>query len=93
MVAVSLIFGRLTADDYEDDVASNPYIDTLRIKMEVIENKQYSIDYLDPQKRSISNAVQVFFKDGSRTENIEVEFPIGHLSRRSEGFPLKVSTY
>ena len=88
MVAIPLIFGRLTADDYEDDIASDPRIDTLRNKMDVIENKQYSIDYLDPQKRSIGNAVQVFFKDGSSTENIEVEFPIGHRRRRSESIPL-----
>ena len=88
MVAIPLIFGRLTADDYEDDVASDRRIDTLRNKMDVIENKQYSIDYLDPQKRSIGNAVQVFFKDGSSTENIEVEFPIGHRRRRSESIPL-----
>ena len=87
MVAIPLIFGRLTADDYENDVASDPRIDTLRDKMEVIENKKYSIDYLDPQIRSIGNAVQVFFKDGSSTENIEVEFPIGHRRRRAESIP------
>jgi 2-methylcitrate dehydratase len=87
MVAIPLIFGRLTADDYENDVASDPRIDTLRDKMEVIENKKYSINYLDPQIRSIGNAVQVFFKDGSRTENIEVEFPIGHRRRRAESIP------
>lgn len=88
MVAIPLIFGRLTADDYEDDIASDRRIDVLRDKMQVIENNQYSINYLDPQKRSIGNAVQVFFKDGSSTENIEVEFPIGHRRRRSESIPL-----
>ncbi len=86
-VAIPLIFGRLTADDYEDDVASDPRIDTLRDKMQIIENKQYSIDYLAPEKRSIGNAVQVFFKDGSATDNIQIEFPIGHRRRRSEGIP------
>ena len=88
MVAVPLIFGRLTADDYEDDVAGDACIEALRDKMEVVENKQFSVNYLDPGKRSIGNAVQVFFKDGSNTENIEIEFPIGHRRRRSEGIPL-----
>src|SRR5512138_1674171 len=75
MTAVPLIFGRLTADDYEDNVAADPRIDWLRAKMEIVENKQYSADYLDPQKRSIANAVQVFFKDGTSTQNVEVEYP------------------
>jgi len=88
MVAIPLIFGRLTADDYEDDVANDARVDALRDKMEVSENQQYSIDYLDPEKRSISNAIQVFFKDGSSTDKVEVEFPIGHRRRRSEGIPL-----
>ncbi len=88
MVAIALIFGRLTAEDYEGEVASDSSVDALREKMQVIENKQYSTDYLDPEKRSIGNAVQVFFKDGSKTENIEIEFPIGHFRRRSEGIPL-----
>jgi len=88
MVAVPLIFGRLSADDYEDNVGDDPRIDGLREKMEVIEDKQYSIDYLDPEKRSIGNAVQIFFTDGTRTDNIEVEYPVGHWRRRSEGTPL-----
>lgn len=88
MVAVPLIFGHLRADDYEDDVAADPRIDALRDKMEVIENKRFSVDYLDPKKRSIGNAVQVFFKDGSSTDNIQVELPIGHRRRRAEGMPL-----
>ncbi len=88
MVAIPLIFGRLTADDYENDVANDPRIDVLRGKMEVTENKQYSIDYLDPEKRSVGNAIQIFFEDGSCTDNIEVEFPIGHRRRRSEGIPV-----
>jgi len=70
MVAVPLIFGRLTADDYEDEVAADPRIDLLRSKMQVVENPQFSRDYLDPEKRSIGNAVQVFFKDGSSTEKV-----------------------
>ncbi len=88
MVAIPLIYGRLTADDYEDVIANDPRIDALRDKMQVVENKQYSIDYLDPEKRSIGNSVQVFFMDGSCSEKIEVEYPIGHRRRRSEGIPL-----
>jgi 2-methylcitrate dehydratase len=88
MAAIPLIFGRLTADDYEDAVASDPRVDVLRDKMEVTENKQYSIDYLDPEKRSIGNAIQVFFKDGNSTDNVAVEFPIGHRRRRAEGIPV-----
>lgn len=87
MVAVPLVFGRLTAADYEDDVASDPHIDSLREKMEVVENKQFTIDYLDPAKRSIGNSVQVLFADGTRTERLVVEFPIGHRRRRKEGIP------
>lgn len=93
MVAVPLIFGRLTADDYEDAVAADPRIDALREKMEVVENKQFSVDYLDPEKRSIGNAVQVFFRDGSRTERLTVEYPIGHRRRRAEGIPLLVEKF
>ncbi|HYW92856.1 MAG TPA: bifunctional 2-methylcitrate dehydratase/aconitate hydratase [Gammaproteobacteria bacterium] len=88
MTAVPLIFGRLTADDYEDRVAGDPRIDALRDKMEVVENKQFSRDYLDPDKRSIGNAVQVFFRDGSKTDKITVEYPIGHRRRRKEGIPV-----
>jgi 2-methylcitrate dehydratase len=88
MSAVPLIFGRLTAADYEDDVASDPRIDALRAKMEVRENKQYTKDYFDPEKRYIGNAVQVFFNDGTSTDRIEVHFPIGHRERREEGIPV-----
>jgi len=88
MVAIALIFGRLTAEDYEGEVASDSGVDALREKMQAIENKQYSTDYLDPEKRSIGNAVQVFFKDGTSTKNTGVEFPIGHRRRRTEGIPL-----
>ena len=93
MTAVPLIFGHLTADDYEDKVAADPRIDALRAKIEIIENKQYSADYLDPEKRSIANAVQVFFADGTSTENVIVEYPIGHRRRRSEGIPLLVEKF
>jgi 2-methylcitrate dehydratase len=88
MVAVPLIFGRLTAADYEDGVASDPRIDALRDKMVVTENEQYTKDYFDPDKRYIGNAVQVFFKDGSQTDKIAVDFPIGHRERRAEGIPV-----
>jgi 2-methylcitrate dehydratase len=88
MVAIPLIRGRLTAEDYEDSAATDPRIDVLREKMEVIENQQFSKDYLDPEKRSIGNSVQVFFEDGSATEKVVVEYPIGHPCRRKEGEPL-----
>jgi 2-methylcitrate dehydratase len=88
MVAVSLIHGELTAEHYGDEVAADPRIDRLRDLMEVREDPRYTADYLDPDKRSIANAVQVFFKDGSSTEKVEVEYPIGHRRRRAEGIPL-----
>lgn len=88
MVAVPLIFGRLTAADYEDDVAADPRIDALRGRMEVRENEKFTKDYFDPDKRYIGNAVQVFFKDGSSSDRIEVHFPIGHRERREEGIPV-----
>ncbi len=88
MVAVPLIFGRLTAADYEDSVAADPRIDALRDKMEVRENEQYTKDYFDPELRYIGNSVQVFFSDGSKTDRVEVHFPIGHRERRAEGIPV-----
>jgi 2-methylcitrate dehydratase len=88
MAAVGLIKGNLVAADYEDEVACDPRIDALRAKIACVENRQWSRDYLDPAKRSIANAVQVFFKDGSRTENVAVEYPVGHRRRRKEGIPL-----
>ncbi len=93
MVAVPLLFGNLTADHYLDATASNVNIDKLRSKMQVIENKQYSQDYLDPQKRSIANAIQIFFTDGSSTEKVEVEYPVGHRKRREEGIPLLLEKF
>ena len=88
MTAIGLIFGELTADHYEDGVAADPRIDALRSRMVVAEDKAYSRDYLDPDKRSIANAVQVFFNDGTRTEKVAVEYPVGHRRRRGEGIPL-----
>jgi 2-methylcitrate dehydratase len=88
MAAIGLIFGELTADHYEDKVAADPRIDALRAKMIVTEDKQYSKDYLDPEKRSIANAIQVVFKDGTKTERVEIHYPIGHRRRRTEGIPV-----
>ena len=93
MVAVPLIFGRLTAHDYEDEVARDPRIDALRATMVVSENAQFSRDYLAPDKRAIGNAVQVFFKDGSKTERIAVDYPLGHRRRREEGIPVLVAKF
>lgn len=88
MTAVPMIFGRLTAADYEDDVAADPRIDALRDKMEVRENEAFTKDYFDSGKRYIGNAVQVFFKDESSTERVAVDYPIGHRQRREEGIPV-----
>lgn len=85
MVAVGLIFGELNADSFDDKFASDPRIDALREKIEVIEDKQYSKDYLDQDKRSIANALQIFFEDGTQLEKVEIEYPIGHKRRRKEG--------
>ena len=87
MVAVPLLFGRLTAADYEDNIASDPRIDTLRGKIECAENPTFTTDYLDPAKRSIANAVRIEFADGTALEET-VEYPLGHMRRRSEGVPL-----
>ena len=88
MVAVPLIFGRLTAEDYGDAVAADARIDALRAKMTVCENPQFTRDYFDPDKRYIGNAVQVFFKDGSHTAKISIDYPIGHRKRRNQGIPV-----
>ncbi len=93
MTAIGLIFGNLTADHYEDAVANDPRIDALRAKMACVEKPQYSKDYLDPEKRSIANAVQVFFKDGSKTAQVAVEYPVGHRRRRAEGMPLLMKKF
>jgi len=93
MTAIGLIFGALTADHYEEAVAKDPRIDALRAKMVCVEDPQYTKDYLDPDKRSIANGVQVFFKDGSSTQNVAVEYPIGHRRRRLEGMPLLMKKF
>jgi 2-methylcitrate dehydratase len=85
MIAVALIYGKLNADSFDDVFAKDPRIDVLREKIEVIEDKKYSQDYLDPNKRSVANDLQIFFKDGSNTEKVVVEFPLGHPERRKEG--------
>jgi 2-methylcitrate dehydratase len=93
MIAVPLVFGRLTAADYDDDVAANPRIDALRAKMHVTENPSFTRDYYDLDKRYIGNAIQVAFRDGTRTERVEVAVPIGHRERRAEGVPLLVEKF
>ncbi|WP_110602445.1 2-methylcitrate dehydratase [Salinicola lusitanus] len=88
MIAVPLAFGNLTAEHYEDDFhLAHPIIDLLRDKMEVVEDERYSREYHQADKRSIANAVQVFFNDGTCTELVEVEYPLGHRRRREEGIP------
>jgi 2-methylcitrate dehydratase len=88
MVAVPLIFGNLTASDYEDGVAANPRIDALRDKIDCVEDVQFTKDYHDPDKRSIANALTVEFNDGSKLDEVVVEYPIGHRRRRADGIPL-----
>jgi 2-methylcitrate dehydratase len=93
MVAVPLIFGRLTAADYEDDVARDPRIDSLRSKITCVEDKRFTRDYHDPKKRSIANALTVEFKDGTKLEEVVCEYPIGHKRRRQEGMPILVEKF
>ncbi|MBT9259041.1 MAG: bifunctional 2-methylcitrate dehydratase/aconitate hydratase [Clostridiales bacterium] len=88
MTAVGLIYGELESRHYEEPIALDPRIEELRAKTEVVEDPRYSRDYLDPDLRSIANAVQVFFRDGTSTPKVEVEFPIGHRRRRKEAWPL-----
>jgi len=87
MVAIPLIFGRLTAADYEDAIAADPRIDPLRDKMECVEDVQFTKDYYDPDKRSIANELIVELNDGTVLEKVKVEYPIGHKRRREEGIP------
>lgn len=93
MVAIPLIFGRLTAADYEDKVANDPRVDILRAKMQVKEYSPFTHDYYAADKRYIGNAVQIFFKDGSNTQRVQVDFPIGHRKRRAEGMPVLVKKF
>jgi 2-methylcitrate dehydratase len=93
MIAVPLIFGRLTAKDYEDEFAADPRIDNLRAKMNCIEDIAFTRDYLDPDKRSIPNGITVRFGDGTVLPEIISEYPIGHKRRRAEGIPLLVEKF
>ena len=93
MVAVPILFGRLTAGDYEDSVAKDPRIDVLRDKIDCVEDKRYTKDYHDPQKRSIANALTVEFKDGTKMKEIVCEYPIGHKRRRKQGMPVLVEKF
>ncbi len=93
MAACGLLFGHLKADHYEDDIAANPLLDELRSKMFVKENLDFSHDYHDPEKRSIANSIEIFFKDGSKTPKIVQEYPLGHKRRRGEGIPLLIKKF
>ncbi len=93
MVAVPLIFGRLTARDYEDEIASDPRVDALREKMHLREDESFTADYFDPAKRSIANAMTIEFKDGTTLGEEVVEYPVGHARRRAEGIPLLVEKF
>ena len=93
MVAIALLFGRLNAADYEDRIANDPRVDALRAKMQVKENATFTQEYYDANKRYIGNAVQVFFKDGTASERVQVDYPIGHRKRREEGMPVLVKKF
>ena len=93
MVAVPLIFGRLTARDYEDDIASDQRIDDLREKITCVEDTSFTADYHDPEKRSIANALTIEFNDGSKFDEVVVEYPVGHARRRTEGIPLLIEKF
>ena len=93
MVAVPLIYGRLLAGDYEDAIAADPRIDKLRAKMVCVEDKRFSRDYLDPEKRSFANGITIEFADGTRTPEVVVEYPIGHRRRREQGMPLLIEKF
>jgi 2-methylcitrate dehydratase len=93
MVSVPILFGRLTAADYEDSVAKDPRIDELRAKIACVEDKRFTRDYHDPEKRSIANALTVELADGRKLKEIVVEYPIGHKRRRKEGMPVLVEKF
>ncbi len=93
MVAAALLFGDLKADYYEDEFAEDPRLNLLRDKMTVVEEPQFTQDYLDPNKRSIANAIQIYFKDGSQTEKVQIDYPIGHRRRREEGISLLIKKF
>ena len=93
MATIGLLKGNLTAKDYEDAAAADPRIDAIRAKMSCVEKAAYTTDYHDPEKRSIANAIQIFFKDGLSSDNIAVEYPIGHRRRRGQGIPELVKKF
>ena len=93
MMAVGLIFGKLTTEDYEDHVAADPRIDALRAKMQLTESAVFEREYHDPAKRTNANSIQVFFKDGSQTPLARVDYPLGHRKRRKEGIPLLIEKF
>ena len=93
MVAIGLLFGDLQAEHYEDDIAADKRVDVLREKMHVSENERFSLEYHDPEKRSIANSMKIVFKDGSESKSITVEYPIGHKRRREEGIPVLLSKF
>lgn len=93
MVAIPLLFGRLTAADYEDGVAQDKRIDALREKITCFEDPAFTADYHDPEKRAIANAITLEFTDGSRFEEVVVEYPIGHARRRHDGMPKLVEKF
>jgi 2-methylcitrate dehydratase len=93
MIAVPLLVGRLTAADYEDEVARDPRIDALRAKITCVEDPQFTKDYHDPDKRSIANALTIEFDDGTTLAEVTVEYPLGHRRRRAEGIPLLVGKF
>jgi 2-methylcitrate dehydratase len=93
MIAIGLLYGDLNAEHYEDDIASNPDIDLLRSKMKLVEDTTFSKDYMDSNKRSIANRIKINFNDGTSTDPITVEYPIGHQRRRKEGVPLLINKF
>jgi len=93
MIAIALIYGNVEAEHYQDKIASNPMIDSLREKMTISENPKFSSDYLNPNKRSIANSITLIFDDGSKSDKITVEYPIGHRNRRKEGIPLLLNKF
>ena len=93
IIAVPMIFGRLTADDYGDAVAADPRVDALRGKMVVVENPGFTADYFDPDKRFIGNSIQVHFTDGTSTRKVSIDYPIGHRKRRVEGVPVLLNKF
>ncbi len=93
MVAIPLIYGRLTADDYSDSIASNPDIDALREKMYCVEDEKFTTEYHEPEKRYIGNAIQVTLNDGQVLDDVVVDFPIGHKNRREEGIPVLMEKF